>query len=151
MWRHVRTDVSEELIASIIRVERISELGAMLAVTSNRPRYTNYVLSKRGFLQVPHYITSQKTAFCLSWRPVWLFCILCVRFRLARYCKYLHIHDSVRLWPAACIISLYNVKRTDMGKPCANPELVWTFKNRQWFGKTCSTIAVLAKHKSSRG
>jgi hypothetical protein len=32
----VRTDVSEEYIASIIRVTRISELGTMLAVTSNR-------------------------------------------------------------------------------------------------------------------
>jgi hypothetical protein len=31
----VRTDVSEESIASIIRVKRISELGTMLAVTSN--------------------------------------------------------------------------------------------------------------------
>jgi hypothetical protein len=32
----VRTDVSEECIASIIRVTRISELGTTLAVTSNR-------------------------------------------------------------------------------------------------------------------
>jgi hypothetical protein len=32
----VRTDVSEELIASIIRVRRIGELGTTLAVTSNR-------------------------------------------------------------------------------------------------------------------
>jgi hypothetical protein len=32
----VRTDVSEELRASIIRVKRIGELGKMLAVTSNR-------------------------------------------------------------------------------------------------------------------
>jgi hypothetical protein len=32
----VSTDVSEELIASIIRVTRISELGTALAVTSNR-------------------------------------------------------------------------------------------------------------------
>jgi hypothetical protein len=31
----VRTDDPEELIASIIRVERISELGTTLAVTSN--------------------------------------------------------------------------------------------------------------------
>jgi hypothetical protein len=31
----VRTDVSEELIAYIIRVERIGELGTTLAVTSN--------------------------------------------------------------------------------------------------------------------
>jgi hypothetical protein len=32
----VRTDVSEEHIASIIRVTRFSELGTTLAVTSNR-------------------------------------------------------------------------------------------------------------------
>jgi hypothetical protein len=32
----VRTDVSEELSASFIRVARIGELGTMLAVTSNR-------------------------------------------------------------------------------------------------------------------
>jgi hypothetical protein len=32
----VRTDVSEELSASIIRVIRIGELGTTLAVTSNR-------------------------------------------------------------------------------------------------------------------
>jgi hypothetical protein len=31
----VRTDVSEEPLASIISVERISELGTTLAVTSN--------------------------------------------------------------------------------------------------------------------
>jgi hypothetical protein len=31
-----RTDVSEELSASIIRVTRIGELGTMSAVTSNR-------------------------------------------------------------------------------------------------------------------
>jgi hypothetical protein len=40
----VRTDVSEELSASIIRVTRIVELGTTLAVTSYRrklPRNTN--------------------------------------------------------------------------------------------------------------
>jgi hypothetical protein len=39
MLRHValvRTDVLEEPIAPIIRVTRIGELGATLAVTSNR-------------------------------------------------------------------------------------------------------------------
>jgi hypothetical protein len=39
MLRHValvRTDVSEELSASIIRVTRLGELGTTLAVTSNR-------------------------------------------------------------------------------------------------------------------
>jgi hypothetical protein len=40
-----RTDVSEERIASIIRVGRISDLGTMLAVTNNGSmlrRNTNY-------------------------------------------------------------------------------------------------------------
>jgi hypothetical protein len=32
----VKTDVSEELSASLIRMTRISELGTTLAVTSNR-------------------------------------------------------------------------------------------------------------------
>jgi hypothetical protein len=32
----IRTDVSEELSASFIRVTRIGELGTMLAVTSNQ-------------------------------------------------------------------------------------------------------------------
>jgi hypothetical protein len=32
----VRTDISEELSASIIRVTKIGELGTTLAVTSNR-------------------------------------------------------------------------------------------------------------------
>jgi hypothetical protein len=39
LLRHVtlvRTDVSEELIASFIRVKRIGQLGTTLAVTSNR-------------------------------------------------------------------------------------------------------------------
>jgi hypothetical protein len=41
MLRHValvRTDVSEELSPSIIRVTRINELGTMLAITSNQQR-----------------------------------------------------------------------------------------------------------------
>jgi hypothetical protein len=41
----VRTDVSEEHSASVSRVIRINELG------------------KRRFLQEPHGVTSQKTAF----------------------------------------------------------------------------------------
>jgi hypothetical protein len=40
----VRTDVSEELSAPIIKVTRIGELGTTLAVTSNR----------RRILQEPH-------------------------------------------------------------------------------------------------
>jgi hypothetical protein len=36
----VRTDVSEKCIESIIRVERIRDLGTTLAVTSNRSSLT---------------------------------------------------------------------------------------------------------------
>jgi hypothetical protein len=43
----VRTDVSEELSASIIRVTRISELGKTLAVTSKR-RNTTGISSQRA-------------------------------------------------------------------------------------------------------
>jgi hypothetical protein len=46
----VRTDVSEELSTSIIRVTRIGELGTTLAVTSNRRtlrRNTEYRLQKQ--------------------------------------------------------------------------------------------------------
>jgi hypothetical protein len=38
----VRTDVSEELSASSIRVTRIGELGTTLAVTSNRRTLHGY-------------------------------------------------------------------------------------------------------------
>jgi hypothetical protein len=76
-----RTDVSEELSTSIIRVTRIGELGIMLVVTSNRRllrRNTANVLSspilvtlmiealsypKCRLLQKPHGVTSQKTPF----------------------------------------------------------------------------------------
>jgi hypothetical protein len=48
----VRTDVSEELISSFIRVARIGELGTTLAVTSNRltlPRSTKLVFLVHRF------------------------------------------------------------------------------------------------------
>jgi hypothetical protein len=90
MLRHValvRTDVSEELSATFIRVTRIGELVTMLAVTSNRHTlrsmrwllvtasvvpssqflspwwWRRYVPPKRRFLQEPHGVTSQKTPF----------------------------------------------------------------------------------------
>jgi hypothetical protein len=53
----VRTDVSEELSASFIRVTKIGELGT-LAVTSNRR-----TLRKNTVVQEPHGVTSQKTPF----------------------------------------------------------------------------------------
>jgi hypothetical protein len=55
----VRTEVSEDPSASIIRVTRISELGTTLDVTSNR----RWVPPKLQFLQVPRGVTSQKRTF----------------------------------------------------------------------------------------
>jgi hypothetical protein len=43
----VRTDVSEELSASFIRVTKISELGITLAVTSNRRTVSVLTRTKR--------------------------------------------------------------------------------------------------------
>jgi hypothetical protein len=56
----VRTDVSEELSASFIRVTRIGELGTTLAVISNRPsdatfhQFKNRRMSLRGHETCPH-------------------------------------------------------------------------------------------------
>jgi ABC-type taurine transport system substrate-binding protein len=44
----VRTDVSEELSASFIRVTRIGELGTTLAVTSNRSTPRRNILMKEA-------------------------------------------------------------------------------------------------------
>jgi hypothetical protein len=55
----VRFDVSEELSAPVIRVTRIGEPGTTLAVTSWRRE----VPPKRRFLEKPHCVTPQKTAF----------------------------------------------------------------------------------------
>jgi hypothetical protein len=57
----VRTDISEEPSATIIRVTRI-ELGTPLAATSNRLTL-RWIHKKRRFLQEQHDVTSQKTAF----------------------------------------------------------------------------------------
>jgi hypothetical protein len=69
----VRTDVSEELSASVIKVTRIRELGTTLAVINlltflvhrfSLPwRWWRYFPPKHRWLQEPHGITSQKTAF----------------------------------------------------------------------------------------
>jgi hypothetical protein len=53
----VRTDVLEELSASIIRVTRISELGTTLAVTSNR-RTLVYLRSVRRLLVAASVVPS---------------------------------------------------------------------------------------------
>jgi hypothetical protein len=68
MLRHVtlvRTEVSEELSASIIRVTRIGELGTTLAEISNRRtlEIQSLVPPKCRYLQEPHGVTSQKTPF----------------------------------------------------------------------------------------
>jgi hypothetical protein len=52
----VRTDVSEELSASFIRVKIIGELGTTVAVTSNRHKL-------RRNTRYQHGATSQKTPF----------------------------------------------------------------------------------------
>jgi hypothetical protein len=67
MLHHValaRTDISEEHIASIIMMTRISELRATLAVTSNQSMLQR--IPKCWFLQEQYSIASQKTAFFKS-------------------------------------------------------------------------------------
>jgi hypothetical protein len=65
---HVKTDVSEELSASIIRVTRIDELGTTLAVTSNRrTRRRNIKL----VFEV-HTAVTMKNAVFLDVYAVWL-------------------------------------------------------------------------------
>jgi hypothetical protein len=61
----VVTEVSEECISSIIRVTRIGELGTTLTVTINRSTLSSVPLERR-FLQEPHGVTSQYTAFFMS-------------------------------------------------------------------------------------
>jgi 3-deoxy-D-manno-octulosonate 8-phosphate phosphatase KdsC-like HAD superfamily phosphatase len=58
----VRTVVSEELIASIIKVKRIRELGITLTVTSNcsKLQRVNRLLEKQ------HGVTAQKTTFFID-------------------------------------------------------------------------------------
>jgi hypothetical protein len=68
----VRTEVSEELSASFIRVTKIDELGKTLAVASVVPSSPILVTlmkealscsPKLRLLQEPHGLTSQKTPF----------------------------------------------------------------------------------------
>jgi hypothetical protein len=61
--RLVRTDVSEELSASIIRVTRIGELGTTLAVTSNRR--TVFLRSMCRLLVTGNFIPSSPILFSL--------------------------------------------------------------------------------------
>jgi hypothetical protein len=85
----VRTDVSEERIASINRMTRIGTLGTTLAVTSNKLFIRNVLrmlvtdnvpsapifvtlmteairFSEHRFLQELHCVTSQKTAIFIA-------------------------------------------------------------------------------------
>jgi hypothetical protein len=48
VWLFVRTDVSEDLSASFIRVTRIGDLGTTLALTSNRHTLMKVALSSSG-------------------------------------------------------------------------------------------------------
>jgi hypothetical protein len=104
----VRTDVSEERIASIVKATRIGELGTTLASTSNdivflrsvlrliltanvvpsslilvTLRMTErYVPAKRRFLQEPLGVTFQKTAIfskpLMYWHPKAPYCVYVV-------------------------------------------------------------------------
>jgi hypothetical protein len=84
MWRRVDlvwTDVSEERIASIIRIKNSRARNQREQVAADSPRiflplrWRRYVPPKRRFTQDLHGITSQKTAFFLpvllavAWSP----------------------------------------------------------------------------------
>jgi hypothetical protein len=70
--------VSEELSASIIRVTRIGELGTTLAYETS-------------FLQEPHGITSQKTAFCLNK----ILCSTWYRYLIPTTCRLVELNLSL--------------------------------------------------------
>jgi hypothetical protein len=61
----VRTDVSEELSASFIRVTRIGELGTTLAVTSNR-RTLLQLVTANVVPSSPIFVTIMKEALSCS-------------------------------------------------------------------------------------
>jgi hypothetical protein len=61
----VRTDVSEELSASIIRVTRVGELGT-LAVTSNRCSSETSVLTRATRRNIPEDAILLSTEPCCS-------------------------------------------------------------------------------------
>jgi hypothetical protein len=58
----VRTDVSEELSASFIRVTRIGELGTTLAATSNRRTLRRNTVAASVVLSSPILVTLMKEA-----------------------------------------------------------------------------------------
>jgi hypothetical protein len=61
----VRTDVSEELRASTIRVTRIGELGRTLTLTSNDARCEVILHRLSRFIQESHGVTSHSSAAIL--------------------------------------------------------------------------------------
>jgi hypothetical protein len=67
----VRTDVSEELSASFIRVTKIGELGTTLAVTSNRRTLSSRLLVTASVVpSSPILVTLMKEALSSSETPV---------------------------------------------------------------------------------
>jgi hypothetical protein len=119
MWRRValiRTDVSEESIAPIITVGRISEPGTTLRVTRNWSEllltlflarrffppwwWRRYVPPKRRFLQESGGVTSQKTTFSI----VTVVKTLNLRYVsnygiLANICHFCEISGDTTGWP----------------------------------------------------
>jgi hypothetical protein len=61
----VRTDVSEERTASIIRMTRISELGTTLAITSNRRRLRRNTVSLT-LLRIESWASVRNPVFGIS-------------------------------------------------------------------------------------
>jgi hypothetical protein len=63
----VRTDVSEERIASIIRLTRIGELGTTIAISIKRNRLRSSTMAMRSsetsLLKKRHGVTAQKKEF----------------------------------------------------------------------------------------
>jgi hypothetical protein len=68
----VRTDVSDELSASLIRVTRIGELGTTLAVSSNRR-----TLRRNSHLRenLKSYIECYRCVICLTIQNLWLYSV----------------------------------------------------------------------------
>jgi hypothetical protein len=66
----VRTDVSEELSASFIRVTRICELETTLAVTSNRRSVSRLLVTASVVSISPILVTLMKEALSSSETPI---------------------------------------------------------------------------------
>jgi hypothetical protein len=97
----VRTDVSEELSTSFIRVTRIVELGATLAVTSKQLTLRRNTKSPNcRSLQEPRGVTSQKTPM-FKW---FLIIFLCFQIFVLNsiswyflFCYFLQ-HNGIEIW-----------------------------------------------------